>query len=199
MRHHLYLLSSFLFILNFYANAQDTSASVSRYSLFINSRLAVPYKSTESILKPGVNLAGSVLYDVSPSVKLGIEVSDQINGGKNSFKNFNALSVDFAVKWFPTALFDKVSKKVDERFLKNFYLGLGIGDSFNPLVQKGIGTINTAIGYNVPLKNGDVIDLKLMNQGFILKDKILVNGQDYSALNFINFSVGYGFVKNNSK
>lgn len=192
MRHYLYLLSSIL-ILNFSANAQDTSATVSRYSFLIYSRLAVPYKGTESILKQGVNLAGSVLYDVSPSVKLGIEVSDQFNGGKSSFKSFNALSADFAVKWFPTALFDKVSKKVDERFLKNFYLGLGIGDSFNPLVRKGIGTINAAIGYNVPLKKGSAIDIKLMNQGFIFEDKVSVNGQDYSGLNFINFSVGYGF------
>ena len=191
MRNYRYLLSSILFILNFSANAQDTSATVNRYSFFISTHLAVPYKGTEHVLKPGINFAGTVFYNVSPSVKLGIEVSDQINGGKNSFKSFNAVSADFVVKWFPTALFDKVSKKVDERFLKNFYLELGMGHSFSPLAADGISSIKTGVGYNIPLRKGNNIDLKLINRGFILKDNL--DGYSNGSLNFIGISIGYGF------
>ena len=191
MRNYRYLLSSILFILNFSANAQDTSATVNRYSFFISTHLAVPYKGTEHVLTPGINFAGTVFYNVSPSVKLGIEVSDQINGGKNSFKSFNAVSADFVVKWFPTALFDKVSKKVDEQFLKNFYLELGMGHNFSHLAADGISSIKTGIGYKVPLKNGNLIDLKLINRGFILKNNL--DGYSNGSMSFIGISIGYGF------
>ena len=158
----------------------------------LNSALSIPYHTEGESLYVGGNGAGSILYKTSKSVHMGIELSAQFNPGKTGENNFQQLSTNYDIIWYPSALFRSIAKDKAPSYLNNFYIGFGMGHSFSSNADSDLlNNIKQSLGYRIPLKNKNNIQLQLNRRGFILKRLPLATYQ--RIFSFIETSVGYSF------
>ena len=174
------------------AQAQEKNIREKKVIFQIEPSLSIPIAEAGNKLNVGASIGGSVHFSLSNSFKIGPDLSYQTNSGKESFKNFNAIGLNFDVIWFPKPLFKDISKNKESVFY-NLYIGLKMGHNFTPLIHDDrlFNIISQYIGYLIPLKNQDAINIKLSTPAYILKKQ--PHNDENESLRFINISVGYVF------
>lgn len=177
------------------SRAQEDRNEKEKIIIQLNPGLSIPVGEASNNLNIGAVAAGSIHFSLSKSVKLGADMSYQANRGKEAFQNFKAANLNFDVMWFPSPLFKMVSKKykMPSNF-DNLYIGLGLGHNFIPTIKDNDRLFNIVyeyIGYFIPLKNENAINIKLSSPGYIIKNQPPDDGN--SIYRFINISLGYTF------
>ncbi|MGB4776555.1 MAG: hypothetical protein WBP45_15360 [Daejeonella sp.] len=159
----------------------------------LNPGLSIPVGEASNNLNIGAGAAGSIHFSLSKSVKLGADMSYQANRGKEAFQNFNVTKLAVDVMWFPVPLFKRILKnKEDTTVADNLYIGLGFGPSLVSIVKDRVFLGTTQyIGYLIPLKNENAINIKLSSPGYIIKNQPPDNSS--SIYRFVNVSLGYTF------
>jgi hypothetical protein len=181
-----------IFLISNITLAQESDTIKNKAIYQLNPGLSIPYSLAKDHENIGASMEGAFYFPSSHSFKFGFSASYQMNIGKAVSENFNVGRLNFDVMLFPVLFAKRINKsRKYSKDYDNFYMGIGMGHGLSHFLRNDVfNNVNEYIGYQIPLKNKRVINLKISYWGYILEKKEDI---DPILYRFINPSVGYVF------
>lgn len=148
-----------LFLLIYSMNLYAQNKNSNEFNLGIQFGV-LPLGQTKLNTKFTFGLESEYLFKISNSIKLGGNLSYHNASGTNNQPSFTFIPLNFAVKWYPNILIEKLTN--GEIKTRNLYFKTELGYTFSKVNSNDNGCSGFGIGYMFEITKSNMIDVMII-------------------------------------